>query len=67
LSYSERNRHVIMNFYVFIMKIITESERKLVSPRTDGLGPLVRRLVCVLERLEELLDGRRTAEGWAVE
>jgi len=56
-----------MNFYVFIMKIITESERKLVSPRTDGLGPLVRRLVCVLERLEELLDGRRTAEGWAVE
>ncbi len=50
-----------MNFYVFIMKIITESERKLVSPpmpRTDGLGPLVKRLVCVLERLEELLDGR---------
>ena len=52
------------------MKIITESERKLVSPptpRTDGLGPLVKRLVCVLESQEELLDGRRTAEGWAVE
>jgi hypothetical protein len=52
------------------MKIIIESGRKLVSPptpRADGLGPLVKRLVCVLERLEELLDGRRTAEGWAVE
>jgi hypothetical protein len=59
-----------MNFYVFIMKIITESERKLVSPptpRADGLGPLVKRLECVLERLEELLDGRRTAEGRSVE
>jgi hypothetical protein len=58
-----------MNFYVFIMKIITESGRRPVSPptlRTDGLGPLVKRLVCVLERLEELLDGRRTAEGRAV-
>jgi hypothetical protein len=55
-----------MNFYVFIMKIITESGRRPVSsptPRADGLGPLVKRLVCVLERLEELLDGRRTAEG----
>ncbi len=59
-----------MNFYVFIMKIITESERKLVSPptpRTDGLGPLVKRLVCVLERLEELLDGKGVAEGRAGE
>jgi len=36
-------------------------------PRTDGLGPLVKRLMCVLERLEELLDGRRTAEGRAGE
>jgi hypothetical protein len=59
-----------MNFYVFIMKIITESGRRPVSsptPRADGLGSLVKRLVCVLERLEELLDGRRTAEGWAGE
>jgi hypothetical protein len=59
-----------MNFYVFIMKIITESKRKLVSslmPRADGLGPLVKRLVCVLERREELLDGRWMAEGWAGE
>jgi hypothetical protein len=52
------------------MKIITESERRPASSPTlctDGTGPLVKRLVCVLERLEELLDGRRTAEGWAVE
>ncbi len=59
-----------MNFYVFIMKIIIESERKLVSPptpRTDGLGSLAKRLVCVLERLEELLYGRWMAEGRAVE
>jgi hypothetical protein len=52
------------------MKIITESGRRPVSPptpRTDGVGSLVKRLVCVLERLEELLDGRRTAEGRAVE
>jgi len=52
------------------MKIITESGRRLVSSPTlctDGLGSLVKRLECVLERLEELLDGRRTAEGKAVE
>ena len=60
-----------MNFYVFIMKIITESERKLVSsptPRTDGLGSLVKRLVCVLEtggapRRQE--DGRGLGRGVA--
>jgi len=52
------------------MKIITESGRRQVSsptPRTDDLEPLVKRLECVLERLEELLDGRRTAKGKAVE
>ncbi len=52
------------------MKIITESGRRPVSlptPRTDGLGPLVKRLVCVLERLEELLDGRWMAGGRALE
>jgi hypothetical protein len=37
------------------------------TPRTDGLGSLVKSLVRVLERLEELLDGRRTAGGSSVE
>ena len=37
------------------------------TPRTDGLEPLVKRLECVLGRLEELLDGKRTAKGRAVE
>ncbi len=52
------------------MKIITESGRRQVSSptlRTSVLEPLVKRLVCVLERLEELLDGRGMAEGRSVE
>ncbi len=50
------------------MKIITESGRRPVSSptlRTGGLEPLVKRFECVLERLEELLDGRGMAEGRA--
>ncbi len=52
------------------MKIITESGRRPVSSptlRTGVLEPLVKRLVCVLERLEELLDGRWMAKGRSVE